>query len=711
VKLTSKVQWKLILRNTLFRNKLWADRSRRLSDASLYPTCALTRVTDVYSIKRNSMSFNKTLFAALLFLGCFQGANVLFPQSVAEASSANPCDKIDKGTGPYIRFCSKPEAGHSFVSATVSLPPATDQPIQGSSPGIYINPETKEKQGDAAYLYLGGWGKDGKNAVDAGLQYSSTRKSWTLFIRYAKPQNILCPANGSVIILSGVPATPGALSCQVNAGGFELNFLTGTDIEIQFHAYGDNRLKIEAHSKTSPSQSAKVELDFSKLVNDRGTRIFNSWNASEQGIMLKRMTTIGQKGGREDCSTGSYIKGVHWSNVRIGRSPTESHPWRQNDIGTRKLYGNLITITSNGDGDDVHSIELNSSRDCSARPTGNLKQATSYGDPHFITFDGYRYDLQTVGEFVLTKTQDNSFEVQARQFPISPSLSLNSAIAMRIGQTQIAFYAKDFPDGDTSTPLRIDGKPVPLSNDSLELPGDIQVANNGSTYMVILPTQERVLINFHDMQGYKYIDTSLMMYEQPSGRFSGLLGNMNGTPEDDQQIQGGDVLPITSVYGAVNELLNTLSINRIPVTLNTADKLYFQKLHKDYANSWRVTPDSSLFGYPPGKTTENFSDRNFPDEYLRPDMLPNDRLQRAFDECRAAGVDQNLIEGCIYDVGFSGFSGFARTAAKVKQYASIAEELFPQFPLPGKINDFLDNPLEAILHQIIPHLPHIRLPW
>jgi hypothetical protein len=55
----------------------------------------------------------------------------------------------------------------------------------------------------------------------------------------------------------------------------------------------------------------------------------------------------------------------------------------------------------------------------------------SYGDPHLITFDGYRYSFQTVGEFILAKSSDRVFEVQTRQSPVNRSLSLNSAVAMR----------------------------------------------------------------------------------------------------------------------------------------------------------------------------------------------------------------------------------------------------------------------------------------
>jgi hypothetical protein len=40
--------------------------------------------------------------------------------------------------------------------------------------------------------------------------------------------------------------------------------------------------------------------------------------------------------------------------------------------------------------------------------------AGSHGDPHLVTFDGYHYDMQAVGEFVLVRSLDDDLEVQAR---------------------------------------------------------------------------------------------------------------------------------------------------------------------------------------------------------------------------------------------------------------------------------------------------------
>ncbi|MER3476119.1 MAG: hypothetical protein C4287_05620, partial [Leptolyngbya sp. ERB_1_2] len=87
----------------------------------------------------------------------------------------------------------------------------------------------------------------------------------------------------------------------------------------------------------------------------------------------------------------------------------------------------------------------------------DTKTGASYGDPHLITFDGFRYSFQTVGEFLLSRSQDGKFVVETRQAQVpGQELTLNTAIAMKVGTDRIGFYA---PEGTTPT-LRVNGQAV-----------------------------------------------------------------------------------------------------------------------------------------------------------------------------------------------------------------------------------------------------------
>lgn len=332
-------------------------------------------------------------------------------------------------------------------------------------------------------------------------------------------------------------------------------------------------------------------------------------------------------------------------------------------------------------------------------PKGNYKQGKSYGDPHLITFDGLSYSFQTVGEFILVKSNDGKFEVQVRHAPVNSSLSLNSAVGMKVGSDRVAFYSKEFPDSNTSTPLRINGKPTVIQGDSLSLPGGNTIAKSGDTYVVNFSTGEKVVVDTAQVGGNFYFNVSPFVLDSQPEHYSGLLGNVNGNPKDDQQIRGGGVLSSKSTYGDVKQVLNLVGVGQLPVSLDAAEKLHFDQLYKDFANSWRISQKESLFDYLPNKTTENYTDRKFPDKYLKLEMLSSEQVKKARSACEAAKVTQDMMEGCIFDVGFTGFSEFARATAEINSYVETLNTLFPGLNIPTS-QRVIDNTIERVKPKV-----------
>ena len=245
---------------------------------------------------------------------------------------------------------------------------------------------------------------------------------------------------------------------------------------------------------------------------------------------------------------------------------------------------------------------------CDKKPsTKQLTKGTSYGDPHMITFDGFKYSFQTVGEFTLVKSTDGNFEVQARQGAISNSASINTAVAIKIGNSRVALYAKNPPDSDTSTPLRVDGKPIKLENGTLDVPGGGKIQSNSSYYLVTAPTGEQVGVRV----GSGRMDITPYISGQ-SGQYIGLLGNANGNPADDLRTRGDKVIPTkeNSTYGQVSQALR--NVLPVPAPLNQAEKIFFDVVYKEFGDSWRISQAESLFDYPPGKDTGTFTNRSFP---------------------------------------------------------------------------------------------------
>ncbi|WP_242045830.1 MULTISPECIES: VWD domain-containing protein [unclassified Calothrix] len=325
--------------------------------------------------------------------------------------------------------------------------------------------------------------------------------------------------------------------------------------------------------------------------------------------------------------------------------------------------------------------------------TGKPVKGTSYGDPHLITFDGHRYSFQTVGEFILAKSTDGIFEVQTRQSAVNKSLSLNSAVAMKVGKNRVAFYSKDFPDANTNTPLRINGKPTVVEGDSLSLPGGGVIhKQNDSNYVVEWSTGEKVAITIYSRGQFKYMDVFPFVLESQANQMVGLLGNVNGNVDDDLRFRSGDILPSKSTYGDVRQLIERVSPIRIP--LGELEKIYLDKLNKDFGNSWRVSQKESLFDYGQAQSTATFTDKAFPDAYLTLDMLSPAQLEDARSQCLNARVDASLLDGCIFDVGFTGYSEFAYRAAQVSNILNVVESVIPGFK----------NPIPGILRQV-PKIP------
>ncbi|MEM7064415.1 MAG: VWD domain-containing protein [Cyanobacteria bacterium P01_B01_bin.77] len=328
---------------------------------------------------------------------------------------------------------------------------------------------------------------------------------------------------------------------------------------------------------------------------------------------------------------------------------------------------------------------------CESRSVpSDVAQGRSYGDPHINTFDGFHYGFQTVGEFILTHSRNRDFEVQARQaqVPNRNSLSLNTAVAMRVCDHRVGMYVQDSPDGRSL--IWVDGVAVDV-DEGFPLPngGEIQ-RQNDRNYTVIWPSGDQVALKIITVSGARFINIMPMVSRDRTNQMTGLLGNYNGNPDDDLMGRDGTLLPARSTYSiATNTLSRTLPA-AIPVyELETA---YFEQLTKQFGDSWRITQSESLFDYPAGLTTARFTDRGFPAEYLTLNGVSDAELEAAIAECEAAGVPEDQMDGCVFDVAATGNSSFADAAVNAvanvvvdRLTDRIINEIDDVIPVPGGI--------------------------
>ncbi|UWQ23116.1 VWD domain-containing protein [Jannaschia sp. W003] len=197
----------------------------------------------------------------------------------------------------------------------------------------------------------------------------------------------------------------------------------------------------------------------------------------------------------------------------------------------------------------------------------------SHGDVHILTPDGLAYDFQDEGEFVLAASTDGLLEVQTRQTRRNErkAVSWNTAVAIRHGASVIEIYADE------------DGQRIYYDGEAAELPGpnnqtattgaDRQLAGGGflqydgegkrgPRYLVIAPDGGfTVRVNL----SRKFLDVGVSGGE---GRFSGLLGNLDGNPLNDMLPRDGAELICPPADG--------------------------QQLAR-FGDSWRVSAEETLF--------------------------------------------------------------------------------------------------------------------
>jgi hypothetical protein len=183
------------------------------------------------------------------------------------------------------------------------------------------------------------------------------------------------------------------------------------------------------------------------------------------------------------------------------------------------------------------------------------------------------------------------------------------------------------------------------------------------------------------------LDINPALPQTRQGQLIGLLGNFNGNPDDDLKSRDGKVVPPQSTINQVSQITQNLT-NWVPIPLNQVESLFLEQLHKQFGDSWRISQQESLFDYAPGKNTESFTNRAFPNGFQVLRMLLPAQVQAAEAACRKAGVPSERLEGCLFDVGVTGNADFAKVAANaltniVKD--RVEQEIRDRIPVPGGI--------------------------
>jgi hypothetical protein len=289
---------------------------------------------------------------------------------------------------------------------------------------------------------------------------------------------------------------------------------------------------------------------------------------------------------------------------------------------------------------------------------GQGASAGSYGDPHQMTFSRAEYDFQAAGEFTLVKSTTDDLEVQVRQepFPGAGNIALDTATAMRVDGTVVELAA----NASDNLQMWVNRQPVAYADRSLAGGGKISIGPGGATVtwpdgttvsvfsMRTFAAAGRVTCNTGNA-----IDLTVGVPPARSGHLEGLLGDPGAPPDE---LLGG----------------NGAKYNMNVLTEPWASAHNFDVLYHQFAPSWRVSQQSSLFYYPKGTSTATFTDLKAPSKALTVQSMAPKTALAAEKDCKAAGItNRYLLNECTYDVGLTNGRGVCLAAADAHVQATI----------------------------------------
>jgi hypothetical protein len=368
----------------------------------------------------------------------------------------------------------------------------------------------------------------------------------------------------------------------------------------------------------SAQETSSFDTEFVSIDNEliKWDPVRGKW----LGSSLKAMSAnepIPDRTFPEDFSPAEMMRLVPSSTMDNVRTISQNQSQNSRDLLARDRWARIHNYTN--------------------RPTCRLVMGRTYGDPHLKSFDGASYSFQTVGEFVLASANNNQFEVQVRQEPQRDDFSLNTAVAMQVGGDRLGIYARDKRDAFTS-PVMLNGMPIEVGSRTYYLPHGGTVRNSGKNYLVTWPTGETVSVDMSRTGGMSFMNVAVQVYPCASNRYSGLMGNANGDRNDDFNTGRGNSM--SGVFASNGSMSQEMEKERLAF------------LSKDFANSYRITPQTSLFDYGFGESTMTFTDYSYPRVHRTIHDIPMARRTTARNTCEASGLRGDDLNACIYDQAF-----------------------------------------------------------
>ncbi|KAK6971066.1 latent-transforming growth factor beta-binding protein 4, partial [Biomphalaria glabrata] len=272
--------------------------------------------------------------------------------------------------------------------------------------------------------------------------------------------------------------------------------------------------------------------------------------------------------------------------------------------------------------------------------------AIAVGDPHITTLDGLTYTMNGWGEYILLYIPQENCMIQGRtERAEGANGSLTNATvfsAFAAKESNYSSFQVELSRSKTSMVMLAGG--IDITNDfykgsptgiivSTDYLGVTREDNNNKT-MVVVAFPSGVVIKVYVASKSLLIEFNVPKDLQNVTK--GLLGNFNGNLSDEFILPDGTVL-----------------------SANISER----EIYHLYAKSWEVTPQTSVFTYMPGESTETYQHPEF-EPFYRDEADPT-----AVAKAKALCGETN--DACIFDYIVTEDQHFAMTTKDAKEEMEI----------------------------------------
>ncbi|XP_028390868.1 sushi domain-containing protein 2-like [Dendronephthya gigantea] len=258
--------------------------------------------------------------------------------------------------------------------------------------------------------------------------------------------------------------------------------------------------------------------------------------------------------------------------------------------------------------------------------------ATTFGDPHLVTLDGFQYTFNGYGEYTMVNIDEIGFKFQARMQPIKTKGTnsrgtflmafvlqddYSDTVQVEMNSLkQLAIYVNGVEESfDTNTTL-------------MEFDNVILTRQNESDLQVMFRSEISVSVSKNDFS----LSFETLFPETFKGKTKGLLGVWDDDKKNDLTLPSGEQMDINSKS---------------------------RKIHK-FGQKWLLSSKESLFTYHEDTKYEDFVNKSYkPMFFDELDTLFSDKAQEIQARAACGGVKE-----CLFDIAASGSLSFAIATKK-----------------------------------------------